>query len=187
MSAPLGSVLYCRELAMAERKHSTRPGDPVPDVVLLDENGAEVKLRDLVTDRPLVICFYPKDGTPVCTMEACRFRDAYDDFRGLDARVVGISSDPPDSHRAFSERHGLPFPLLSDPDGAARRAFGTGKTLGILDARVTYVADASGIVRHVFSSQFRPGKHVREALRGLRELGSHEGPEQETPHVRDAD
>ena len=157
---------------MVKGKHSIQPGDPVPDVALLDENGAEVRLRGLVSGRPLVICFYPKDGTPVCTMEACRFRDAYQDLRGLDADVVGISSDPPDSHRRFSERHGLPFRLLSDPDGSARRAFGTGRTLGILDARVTYVVDGDGVIRHVFSSQFRPGKHVREALRGLRELGS---------------
>lgn len=147
-------------------------GDRIPDVVLLDEDGAEVRLRDLVSDKPLVICFYPKDGSPVCTMEACRFRNAYDEFRGLDATVVGISSDPPDSHRRFSRRHDLPFPLLSDPEGTARRAFGTGRTLGLLDARVTYVVDPEGVVRHVFRSQFRPGKHVREALRGLRLLQS---------------
>ncbi|MFO7956069.1 MAG: peroxiredoxin [Candidatus Brocadiia bacterium] len=156
---------------MSEDK-TARPlgvGDPVPNVSLLDSQGETVRLRDLLGDRNVVLFFYPKDGTLFCTREACGFRDAYEEFAGLDADVIGVSSDAPESHRAFAGKHGLPFTLLSDPDGAARRQFGTGRTLGVVPGRVTYVIDREGIIRDVISSQFRPGKHVEEALRALRE------------------
>lgn len=144
-------------------------GDPVPDVTLLDSRGRTVRLRDLLGNRNVVLFFYPKDGTLFCTREACSFRDAHEEFEGLDADVIGVSSDGPDSHRAFAGKHGLPFLLLSDPDGTARRQFGTGRTLGVIPGRVTYVIDREGIIRDVISSQFRPGKHVEESLRALRE------------------
>lgn len=142
---------------------------PLPSVRLLDAEGAEVDLRTLGRSRPLVVYFYPKDDTPVCTRQACGFRDDYQRFLDAGAEVVGISADPPASHRAFAERHALPFPLLSDEDGAAARAFGVRKTLGLLAGRATFVFGADGRLRSRFSSALRGQAHVDHALASLRD------------------
>jgi peroxiredoxin Q/BCP len=117
-----------------------------------------------------VLFFYPKDNTPVCTAEACSFRDAYSDISGLNAEVIGISSDSAGSHQKFAEKHNLPFPLASDPDGTLRRAFGVPRTLGLFPGRTTYVIDKSGVVRLVFSAALSAEKHVAEAKRTLATL-----------------
>ena len=145
-----------------------RVGDPLLDVSLEDQDGNEVSLRSWVGTSSLILFFYPKDNTMFCTREACSFGDHYEELRNLAAEVVGISDDPPESHRAFATMHHLPFRLLSDPGGKVRRRFGTGSTLGVLPGRVTYVVDIDGIVRHIFRSQFQARKHVREALAALR-------------------
>ena len=91
-----------------------------------------------------MLFFYPKDGTAVCTKEACSFRDAYEDFVQAGAAVIGVSSDSTKSHQAFAGGHQLPFVLLSDADGSLHKAFGVPKTLGIMPGRVTYVIDKEG-------------------------------------------
>jgi peroxiredoxin Q/BCP len=111
-----------------------------------------------------VVFFYPQDGTPVCTAEACAFRDAFEDFVRAGAAVIGVSGDSLDRHRAFAEERRLPYLLVSDEDGELRRAFEVPKTLGLFPGRVTYVIDQAGVVRHVFNSPLAAGQHVREAL-----------------------
>lgn|GEM_PF-1396939 len=78
--------------------------------------------------------------------------------------MVGISSDGEKSHAAFSAHHSLPYPLLADPGGAVRRAFGIPKMLGVIDARATFIVDREGIIREAFLSQIRAGAHVQRAL-----------------------
>ncbi len=139
-------------------------GDPAPVTILIDQAGAEVPLRTLYAERTLVLFFYPKDDSPGCTAEACNFRDRYEEFLTAGADVVGVSADPGSSHARFKSAHRLPFRLLSDPTGAARRAFGVRKTLGLLEGRVTFVIDRGGTIRHVYSSQLRMDAHADEAL-----------------------
>jgi peroxiredoxin Q/BCP len=79
-----------------------------------------------------------------------------------------VSSDDGSSHAAFARKYQLPFPLLSDPGSAARKAFGIRKTLGILPGRATFVIDADCTILHSYNSQFAPAKHVSEALAILR-------------------
>jgi peroxiredoxin Q/BCP len=129
-----------------------------------------VALSEFLGSKAVVLFFYPKDGTVVCTKEACSFRDAYEDFVQAGAVVIGVSSDSTENHRAFASGHRLPFILLADADGYLRKAFGVPKTLGIMPGRVTYVIDKEGIVRHVFSSQFAADRHVAEALAVVRRL-----------------
>ncbi len=117
-----------------------------------------------------MLFFYPQDDTPICTAEACSFRDRHVDFVGLGAQVVGISSDSVSSHERFRSKHDLPYVLLSDPGGSVRRLFGVKKTLGLLEGRVTFVIDRNGIVRHAFSSALSAKKHVVEALATLERL-----------------
>jgi thioredoxin-dependent peroxiredoxin len=147
-----------------------RVGDPAPDFTMTDQSGAQVSLRDLVGSSVLVLYFYPKDETPGCTREACSFRDNYEVFTEAGAQVVGVSSDSAQSHAKFANHHRLPFLLLSDPDGAARSAYGVNSVLGLLPGRVTFVIDRDGIVRHSFSSQTRIGAHVEGALAVVKEL-----------------
>jgi len=144
-------------------------GDRLPDVTLPGTSG-DVRLHDLLGKKTLVIYFYPKDETTGCTAEACSFRDAYEDFKGAGAEVIGVSSDSVASHDKFAANHRLPFVLLSDPGAKARTAFGVGKTLGFLPGRVTFVFDKAGVVQHVFDSQIRVGKHVTEALDVVKRL-----------------
>ena len=151
----------------ASTKAKVREGDQAPDFALPDQHGDTCRLSDL-RGRWVVVYFYPKDDTPGCTAESCSFRDSHEDFTDAGAEVIGISSDSVASHERFAAKHSLPFRLLADTDGAVRRAYGTGKTLGLLPGRVTYVIDPEGVVRTVFSSQFGATKHHTEALAAIR-------------------
>lgn len=145
-------------------------GDEAPDFALPDADGEQVRLSDLLAEGPVVLYFYPKDASPGCTREACAFRDRYGDLTEAGATVVGVSLDPPSSHRRFADDHGLPFPLLSDEEGAVRDLYGIPDTLGVIPGRVTYVIDRDAGVRAVHVSQLRPASHVQEALEALADL-----------------
>ena len=145
-------------------------GDAAPDLTLSTHDNELIALADYRERKAVVIFFYPKDGTPVCTKEACAFRDAYEDFVDAGAVVIGVSSDSATRHQEFASNHRLPFVLISDEEGRASRAFGVPKSLGLLPGRVTYVIDKAGIVRHIFSSQLAVDRHVNEALQVVREL-----------------
>jgi thioredoxin-dependent peroxiredoxin len=146
-----------------------RVGDTAPDFTLPDQSGRPVSLRSL-RGRTVVLYFYPKDHTMLCTAQACDFRDAYEMFAQAGAEIVGISSDPPGSHQGFASQHALPFLLLSDAGGMVRERYGVPRTLGILPGRVTYVIDPKGVVRDVIHRSFSVGSHVQGALRTVENL-----------------
>jgi peroxiredoxin Q/BCP len=150
-------------------------GNKAPDLTLPDQGGAPRRLSELWAKGPIVVYFYPKDETPGCTAEACAFRDAYQTFTDVGAEVVGISADSSRSHASFASHHRLPFVLLSDRDGAARRQFEVKRTLGLFAGRVTYVIDTAGTIRHAFDSQIRPTAHVGEALDVVKQLVGERG------------
>jgi peroxiredoxin Q/BCP len=145
-------------------------GIVAPHFALPSQTGEMVSLIDFLGRKPVVLFFYPKDDTPGCKREVCAFRDDYEQFDGLDAEVVGVSSDSVESHRRFAENHNLPFTLLSDEGGKVRQLYGVPSTFGLLPGRVTYVIDKEGVVKHVFSSQLAASRHVEEALGALRAL-----------------
>ncbi len=147
-----------------------RAGDPAPDFTLATATGKSVSLSDYKGRCEIVLYFYPKDNTAVCSAEACSFRDSFQDFQDSGAEVIGISADSEDSHRRFAARHRLPFVLLSDPDGTVRARYRVPKTLGLIPGRTTFLIDKEGIIQHVFSSQFQPAKHVSDALAALQKL-----------------
>jgi len=139
-------------------------GDRAPDFSLQDASGNTVTLSALHAEKNVVLYFYPKDNTPVCTKEACAFRDSYEDFVDAGAEVVGVSRDDGDSHQGFADKHRLPFVLLSDTDGSVHKKYGALGLGGLLPKRVTFVIDREGVVRHRFSSMLQGQKHVEEAL-----------------------
>jgi len=153
-----------------EQSNKVKVGDKAPDFTLPDQSGAMVSLKDFVGNKIVVLYFYPKDFTRGCTAEACAFRDSYDVFVQAGAQVLGVSSQSVDSHSRFAVANKLPFILLSDQDGKVRKLYGVPSTFGFLPGRVTYIIDKKGVVRHVFSSQAQPTRHIDEALRIVKEL-----------------
>ncbi len=145
-----------------------RVGDKAPDFSLPNQSGQVVSLRDFVGKRSVILFFYPKDFTMGCTTETRSFSERYEEFRQLGAEVIGVSSDSVESHGSFASECNASFSLLSDEGGKVRNLYGVESSLGLMPGRVTYVIDPNGIVRHIYSSQLNPGKHVKEALETLR-------------------
>jgi len=139
-------------------------GDRAPEFSAKSYDGKTIHLADFLGKRALVLFFYPKDGTAICTQQACAFRDSYERFIKAGAEVIGVSSDNEDSHRSFARQHKLSFPLISDTDGSLRKAFAVPKTMSLLPGRVTYVIDRAGIIRRIYSAAFASDEHVRQAL-----------------------
>lgn len=145
-------------------------GAQLPDMTLHDDQGREVRLRDLPS--PYVLYIYPADDTPGCTREACSFRDNYQAFRAAGVEVYGVSPDTVESHIKFRDKYSLPFRLLADPDHKLADALGAwgeksyaGKSfMGIL--RSTFVIGADGKVQKAYP-QVKPDEHVGEILRDL--------------------
>jgi peroxiredoxin Q/BCP len=146
------------------------PGDKAPDFSLPDHTGTAWRLSDALAHGPIVLFFYPKDDTPVCTVEACAFRDQHEVFAKRGARVVGVSSDSVASHKSFAGKHNLPYTLLADSGAKVREKFGVKKTLGFFDGRVTFIIAQDGTIAHVHSSALNAKGHVVDAVEALDKL-----------------
>jgi peroxiredoxin Q/BCP len=176
----LGAVLLATGIALAlAHKHAQaqeatlKQGDPAPQFTLGDQDG---KTHSLVDYRGhwLVLYFYPKDDTPGCTTEACRFRDEYKLYleRGVD--VLGVSIDSRESHERFAKKYDLPFPLLADTDGAVARDYGAYWSLGPLRfaRRYTFLIDPHGRIARTYY-KVRPRDHSAVLLKDLDHLRQH--------------
>jgi len=150
-------------------------GDPAPDFELASNGGDTVSLASL-SGKPTVLFFYPKDNTPGCTKEACRFRDLKGEFDALGAAVYGVSADSLKSHDNFTAKHELNFPLLSDPEHDMLTAYGVwaekknyGRTyMGIVRSTVLIAAD--GTLARIWPKVKVDG-HADEVLAAVKELG----------------
>ena len=145
-------------------------GQPAPDFELPDQDGQLHSLEDY-RDRWVVLYFYPKDETPGCTTEACEFRDNIFAYRKLNAQILGVSLDDVESHSAFAENHGLPFPLLADSSGTVADAYGVKtRMMGMTVAkRQTFLIDPNGnIAKHY--EKVKPEEHSAEVLADLETL-----------------
>jgi peroxiredoxin Q/BCP len=141
---------------------------PAPDFTLRDESGGDWRLSGQ-RGKTVVLIFYPKDGTPVCTKQLCSVRDNWEAYRETGAEVAAISTDSVESHKRFAENRKLPMHLLSDPKGEVSKLYGASSWLPGRAARAFVVIDANGVVRHhkVQSlSLFRPSDtEVLDAIR----------------------
>ncbi len=169
-------ILYFSLPANAQDNNPTdmkkiEKGSKIPVFTLADQNGNRFDITNVIGKKNLVIYFYPKDDSPGCTKEACYFRDQFEVFNQADALIIGISGQSVESHKKFAERYRLSYTLLSDEGNKVRKLFGVPTDLfGLLPGRVTYIADKSGTVVHIFDSQGQATKHVDEALRILKSL-----------------
>ncbi len=144
------------------------PVSVAPDFSAPDETGTIRHLHEF-RGHLLVLYFYPKDGSPGCTREACAFRDEWQRIEATGARVVGVSLDSVESHAAFKRQHGLPFPLLSDGDGSLLAAYGVPESPRGFAARTTFIIDARGMIRRIFP-EVDPAVHVGQVLEVLEQL-----------------
>lgn len=142
------------------------PGTPAPDFEGKNQHGQVVHLHDFAR-KPVVLYFYPEDGTLGCTREACAFRDNTDAFRKRGAVVLGVSVQDEVAHRDFWKKYGLTFDLIADPDKRITRAYGALGLFG-LAKRVTFVIGQDGRIVSAFS-RIDPKSHSAEALRLLEE------------------
>lgn len=156
--APLAGCASSNLLAAGQRP---------PDLSALDQHG-EKQTIGAHKGKPLVVYFYPKDGTPGCTAEACAFRDAWKKFEVAGVMVFGVSADDVKSKEEFAKEEKLPFPILADPDHVWADAFGVGNTLG-MDHRVTFLLDRTGAVAKVYP-EVDPGIHAAEVLSDAQKL-----------------
>ena len=145
-------------------------GSVAPDFSLQDQNGKTHRLGDYA-GRWLVLYFYPKDDTPGCTQEACRFRDDIGVLGNLNAALLGVSVDDAQSHADFSRKYQLPFPLLSDPDGHTAAAYDSLLNLGLLRfaRRHTFIISPDGRIAARFD-KVDPASHAKEVARILKTL-----------------
>lgn len=145
-------------------------GEPAPDFELRDQNGQLHAIEDY-RGQWVALYFYPKDDTPGCTTEACEFRDNVFAFRDMNCQILGVSLDDQESHKEFSEKHGLPFPLLADTQGVAADAYGVKtRLMGItLAKRQTFLIDPDGNVAKHYAD-VDPDGHSKEVLADLERL-----------------
>jgi thioredoxin-dependent peroxiredoxin len=144
-----------------------RPGDRAPEFTLPDQDGRDISLSTLLGQHMLILYFYPADFTPGCTREACAIRDLHDEIRGNGLTVAGVSPQSPASHRAFREKHGLRYTLLSDGDKNVARMYDVNGPLGFGLRRATFLIDQSRVIRDAVLADFRIERHtnfIRQAL-----------------------
>ncbi len=153
---------------MAQNK-KIQIGDKVPFFTLKDQFNNDFSIEQYVGNKNIVIYFYPKDDTPGCTKEACKFRDEYETFTDLDALVIGISSDDVASHLNFSKKYNLPFTLLADTKKEVRKLFGVPNSMVLIPGRVTYIINKKGIVISIFDSLSKAEQHVETAKEMLKQ------------------
>lgn len=143
-------------------------GEKAPAFSGKDQDGTTRKMADY-RNKKLVIYFYPQDDTPTCTVQACNIRDNYSLLKKNGIEIIGISPDDISSHKKFSEKFALPFPIIADPGRKIIDKYGVwgekimfgNKYMGVL--RTTFLIDEKGIVHKVIK---RPKNkdHVNEIL-----------------------
>lgn len=143
--------------------------DTAPDFSLSDQDGQRFRLSEHRGQR-LLLVFYPGDDTPVCTRQLCDYRDGLEAFADLGVSVIGISPDNAASHRAFREKHGLPFTLLSDPDLEVASQYDCKAMIGM--KRGVYLLDEEQRIRYRHVEAVAVFRRKREELlEAIRQLG----------------
>ena len=145
-------------------------GDKAPEVLGLDQNGQEIRLKDYA-GRKIALYFYPKDNTSGCTAQACNLRDNYAGLREAGYEVIGVSVDDAKSHQKFIAKHELPFTLIADTDKNLVETFGVWgeksmygrKYMGTF--RTTFIINEEGVVERIIGpKQVKTKEHAAQIL-----------------------
>ncbi|XGI84434.1 peroxiredoxin [Halorutilales archaeon Cl-col2-1] len=144
-------------------------GDTAPELSAETTQG-RFDLSEADEEGAVVLFFFPKAGSRVCTKEACSFRDSTAEFNDVDATVVGVSSnDSLERLEEFAEKNSLDFPLVSDTDGEISKKYGAKGVLGLYSKRVTYVIEDGEVVGRV-KGMLSADRHVEGSIEALRQI-----------------
>ncbi|QRV95806.1 AhpC/TSA domain-containing protein [Ceratobasidium sp. AG-Ba] len=153
-------------------------GKPAPAVTLSSATGEQFELNPATSGQPTVIFFFPAAGTYGCTKEVCSFRDALSSnplYKTHNVQIIGISADKVAKQKSFVDAQGIPFPMLCDVDGEARKKYNVGKgMLGLTEARVTFCVDKEGVVREFYDSMLNFTAHEKHVTKWLSTLPTSE-------------
>jgi thioredoxin-dependent peroxiredoxin len=183
-------------------------GEKAPDFTLYDHTGQPRALSALLSEGPVVLFFFPIASSPICTAQACHFRDLSNEFAAVGAQRVGISTDTVDRQAHFAQQRSFDYPLLSDADGVVSELFGVRRgrlaklrrsvvareaarrgrhtrRRGLLARllpvrRTTFVIDADRTVLKVVSNEVRASVHADQTLWFLQHHNVPHG----SPHAR---
>ena len=150
---------------------SLKLGDLAPPIVATTHDGKSFRL-DSLRGQLVVIYFYPRAFTNVCTVETRMFRDRHDEIGRMGASIVGVSTDAQATQCEFAEKEGVPFPLLADPDQTIARAYGVKWPLLKIAQRVTFVLDKQGRVTARIHHELSADRHVKGVIEELKRLGA---------------
>jgi peroxiredoxin Q/BCP len=165
-----GSILFANIFQGCHAQDKAlKVGDGIPVFSLRDQNDSLFNITDYIGKKILVIYFYPRDESSICTKEACSFRDNYKGFTKAGAMVIGINSGTVESHMRFIKNHQLPFTLLSDPGNKVLNMFGVKKKF-FISGRETFVIDKSGKIVFTYSSMSNGPAHEKEALEFINKM-----------------
>ena len=161
---------------MSEKKVELKVGESAPEFCLMDKDRKEMCLKDF-KDKYVILYFYPKDNSPGCTTEAIGFTGILSELQKLNAEVIGISPDSPESHAKFIEKKNLKVTLLSDEDNTVLKKYGAwglkkfrGKTYkGVI--RSTFLINPEGKISHIWPKVSVKG-HPEDVRSKLLELKS---------------
>ena len=148
-----------------------KEGDKVPAFSGKDAEGKKISSTGL-KGKKYILYFYPQDGTPTCTVQACNLRDNFSQLRKAGWEVIGISPDDAKKHGKFIAKHELPFPLIADTEHTILNIFGVWdkkklygrEYMGVL--RTTFLVDEKGVIRKIFLKP-RSADHSGEILAAL--------------------
>jgi peroxiredoxin Q/BCP len=152
--------------------YEPKVGDLAPDFQLPSTRGKDVTLKEF-KGKDVLLYFYPKDDTPGCTAEACSFRDNESDFSKAGASILGVSTDPIESHQKFASKHKLNFPLLSDETADVAKMYGAWKEKNLYGrrawgvARTTYWIGSDGRIRKIYK-KVDTAKHAEDILADIK-------------------
>ncbi len=150
--------------------HTLKVGQPAPFFSLQSHEDTTCSLKHFKGSW-LVLFFYPKDNTPGCTTEVCRFRDYISEFQEMNASIIGINTDNCETHKGFAFKQQLSFPLLCDPDGVISDIYQSLFKLGPIKfcKRRTFIINPAGDIAKIYH-RISPATHAEQIVHDLKDL-----------------
>lgn len=143
-------------------------GEMAPLFSLTDQDGNAFNSKDYLGKNVLILFFYPKDESGICTKEVCSFRDSYAAFTDYNAVVVGINAADKESHKNFRDKNRLPYNLLCDPENKTSAMFGIKKKFIVVPGRETFVIDEAGKIIFHFNNFKNGEEHANQIITFLK-------------------
>jgi peroxiredoxin Q/BCP len=151
-------------------------GDTAPEFTLVSDEGEQISLHAELDAGPVMLVFYPGAFTPVCTAQVCDYRDRWGQFEEYGLRLLGVSKDPAEKQAKWRGVNSLPFPLLSDPDGAVIDSYtGSSRLFGARGHRGNFIITSDRVVRYAYVEKLdvfrRKSDELISCLQSLRASG----------------